>query len=262
MSTMLPWFPNPHAFNLGITAGRGGTGSHVTPCAVRSQHKYFHTHYNNTGNWYHHHNMYPVTVGARRSWPLMNTSSEHKCLAHTQECGMIIMSWGATLKLMYSFAYNQYKQVDITWPNYDTVKLYTFSPHSYMLSTRWTLRVIVGSVFPCCAIQYQGNTQTHTWIRTCPCGSEPEFVSARVHEWKDHVVKPYEFNGRQTHMLKGSWGICIPQKFWLRKVDSGTSWMVWELYSFWVVSQHQLDSRWVGTFKRKKPTAFATCKLT
>ena len=35
-------------------------------------------------------------------------------------------------------------------------------------------------------------------------------MSARVHEWKDHVAEPYEFNVRQTHMLRGSWGMYSP----------------------------------------------------
>ena len=37
--------------------------------------------------------------------------------------------------------------MDINWPNYDTVKLYTFSPQ---LRVKYRIRLII--LFPCCAI--------------------------------------------------------------------------------------------------------------
>ena len=39
-------------------------------------------------------------------------------------------------------------------------------------------------------------------------------MAARVHDWKDHVVKAYEFNGRQTHMhAQGVLGHVFPRDF-------------------------------------------------
>jgi len=56
--------------------------------------------------------------------------------------------------------------------------------------------------------------------------------------WENHM-NPMECK----HTCSGIIGASVPQIYYLCKVDSGTCWMVWQLYSFSVLSQHELDGR-------------------
>ena len=79
--------------------------------------------------------------------------------------------------------------MDTNWPNYDTV-IVTCGVQDK--------RLIVGSVFPYCAIQkYRptlGYGNVHVWIKAKTC----VLSISRLHKRKERVVKPHAFYGMQT----------------------------------------------------------------
>ena len=121
---------HPHAFHLGISVGRGGTGCHVIHCDVMLQHKHFHTHYSTTGNVTDTSVIQhaPCRSGSQEVYDLMDVLQEDRYLAHTRQCSEVDSTLNS---ICICCAPSCVKQVDANWPNYVHMHIL---PHSYMLS--------------------------------------------------------------------------------------------------------------------------------